>query len=44
MVMALAQNNVTVKGDLAITDSGAGIYIGGGESKVVVKGKLILTM
>lgn len=34
-----SQNNVTVKGDLAITDSGAGIYIGGGESKVVVKGK-----
>ena len=33
-----SQNNVTVKGDLAITDSGAGIYIGGGESKVVVKG------
>ena len=34
-----SQNNVTVKGDLAITDSGAGIYIGGGKSKVVVKGK-----
>lgn len=34
-----SKNNVTVKGDLAITDSGAGIYIGGGESKVVVKGK-----
>ena len=35
---AFSQNNVTVNGDLAITDSGAGIYIGGGESKVVVKG------
>lgn len=35
---AFSPNNVTVNGDLAITDSGAGIYIGGGESKVVVKG------
>ena len=35
---AFSQNNVTVNGDLAITYSGAGIYIGGGESKVVVKG------